>query len=92
VAAKKKSEEARSEDKPEAGRYQRPPAEILHAEELEKLRARTMGRKPPGWQLSLRAARTFLLGDDRARHPREARLAPVARGSLPRHARDDAAA
>jgi MoxR-like ATPase len=43
---------------------QRAPAEILYADELDKLRAEDEGPKPPGWALSLRAARTFVLGDE----------------------------
>lgn len=42
---------------------QRPPAEILHADELARLRASDTDPRPPGWQLSLRAVRAFLLGD-----------------------------
>ncbi|MBX3249175.1 MAG: AAA family ATPase [Myxococcales bacterium] len=42
---------------------QRPPAEVLHAEELAYLRETDRGPRPPGWQLSLRAVRRFLLGD-----------------------------
>src|SRR5262245_14261051 len=41
---------------------QRPPAEILYAEELAKLVAADKLPKPPGWQLSPRAVRTFILG------------------------------
>src|SRR5688500_13190589 len=46
---------------------QRPPAEMQHAAELERLRAhdeKEGNPKPPGWSLSLQAARTFVLGDD----------------------------
>jgi MoxR-like ATPase len=42
---------------------QRPPAEVLHAEELERLRAADDAPKPPGWVLSPLAVRRFLLGD-----------------------------
>src|SRR5690348_16375820 len=42
---------------------QRPPAEILHADELAKLAAADKLPRPPGWQLSPRAVRTFILGD-----------------------------
>ncbi len=45
-------------------KIQRPPAEILYSSELEKLRASDSNEKPPGWQLSLRAVRKFILGDD----------------------------
>jgi len=43
---------------------QRPPAEILHADQLAKLQAQDGAHpRPPGWQLSLKAARAFILGD-----------------------------
>lgn len=42
---------------------QRPPAEILYADQLAQLRGRDAGVKPPGWQLSMKAARSFILGD-----------------------------
>lgn len=42
---------------------QRPPAEVLHARELERLRASDEHPRPPGWALSPRAARAFILGD-----------------------------
>jgi MoxR-like ATPase len=42
---------------------QRPPAEVLHAEELERLRATDDAPKPPGWVLSPLAVRRFVLGD-----------------------------
>ncbi|BFO57160.1 ATP-binding protein [Acidovorax sacchari] len=42
---------------------QRPPAEILHAAELERLRAQDTDPRPPGWSMGLRAARSFILGD-----------------------------
>ncbi|MFB9364741.1 ATP-binding protein [Kitasatospora sp. NPDC001664] len=45
---------------------QRPPAEVRHAEELAALRAEDRDPRPPGWQLSLRAARRFVIGDERA--------------------------
>ncbi|WP_327286313.1 MULTISPECIES: AAA family ATPase [unclassified Streptomyces] len=48
-----------------AGRrpVQRPPAEIRYAEELAALRAADDAPRPPGWQLSLRAAFRFITGD-----------------------------
>jgi MoxR-like ATPase len=49
--------------KPEPATLQRPPAEILYADELAKLSADDTLPKPPGWQLSPRAVRTFILGD-----------------------------
>ena len=45
---------------------QRPPAEVRHAEELAALRAGDTAPRPPGWQLSLRAARRFIVGDAEA--------------------------
>lgn len=49
---------------PAASGLQRPPAEILHAQQLETLRAQDGNTpRPPGWQLSLKAARAFILGD-----------------------------
>ncbi|GLW56999.1 AAA family ATPase [Kitasatospora phosalacinea] len=45
---------------------QRPPAEVRFAEELAVLRERDGGPRPPGWELSLRAARSFVVGDERA--------------------------
>ncbi|TDD66479.1 hypothetical protein E1293_39180 [Actinomadura darangshiensis] len=44
--------------------YQRPPAEVRFAAELERLRADDSGPVPPGWALSLTAARRFIVGDD----------------------------
>jgi MoxR-like ATPase len=46
-----------------AARMQRPPAEILYAAQLEQLREHDRGMKPPGWALSMQAARSFILGD-----------------------------
>ncbi|MER5937735.1 AAA family ATPase [Streptomyces sp. NPDC001928] len=45
---------------------QRPPAEVRYADELAALRAADGDPRPPGWQLSLRAARRFIVGDERA--------------------------
>ncbi|MFQ3562541.1 hypothetical protein QZN11_37860, partial [Streptomyces gramineus] len=45
---------------------QRPPAEVRYADELAALRAQDEDPRPPGWQLSLRAARRFIVGDDDA--------------------------
>ena len=46
-----------------AAALQRPPAEVLYADELERLRESDKLPRPPGWQLSPRAVRTFILGD-----------------------------
>ncbi|WP_448134774.1 ATP-binding protein [Stenotrophomonas rhizophila] len=48
---------------PAAAAMQRPPAEVLHADELARLRQNDRDARPPGWVLSLRAARAFILGD-----------------------------
>lgn len=51
---------------PAADQLQRPPAEVRYAEELAALRACDTDHRPPGWQLSLRAARRFIVGDEEA--------------------------
>lgn len=43
---------------------QRPPAEIRYADQLDRLRESDKGEKPPGWAMSLGAARRFVVGDD----------------------------
>lgn len=43
---------------------QRPPAEIRFADELDRLRETDTAPRPPGWALSLEAARRFVVGDD----------------------------
>ena len=57
MAAKKEA------PKPKAAPIQRPPAELLYADELAKLEASDTGPKPPGWRLSPRAVRRFIVGD-----------------------------
>jgi len=52
--------------KPEQA-LQRPPAEVLYADELAQLRADDKLPKPPGWLMSPRAVRTFILGDAKIR-------------------------
>ncbi|MFN8606157.1 MAG: AAA family ATPase [Vulcanimicrobiota bacterium] len=42
---------------------QRPPAEVLYADELARLAEHDRDPRPPGWQLSPPAVRRFLLGD-----------------------------
>ena len=42
---------------------QRPPAEKLYVKELKKLKKQDSEAKPPGWELSLRSVRKFILGD-----------------------------
>ncbi|KAF5884392.1 AAA domain-containing protein [Rhizobium leguminosarum bv. viciae] len=41
----------------------RPATETLHAAELAKLEQADKGLRPPGWRLSARAVRSFVLGD-----------------------------
>ncbi|MFI5696184.1 AAA family ATPase [Kribbella sp. NPDC051586] len=41
----------------------REPAEVMHAAELQRLRAADQGSRPAGWRLSPRAVRAFVLGD-----------------------------
>ena len=43
----------------------RAPAELIHADELERLRDKDAGPRPPGWQLSPRAVRRFIVGEDK---------------------------
>jgi hypothetical protein len=45
---------------------QRPLAEERFREELEAIAAQDGGRKPPGWKLSPRGVRTFILGSDKS--------------------------
>jgi MoxR-like ATPase len=42
----------------------RPSAELRYGEELERLAAADDNPRPPGWRLSARAVRRFILGDD----------------------------
>lgn len=56
---------------------QRPPAELLYAEELSRLVAADRDPRPPGWKLSLKAARSFILGDGALAVERKI-VAPVA--------------
>src|SRR5262245_61390690 len=44
---------------------QRPPAEVLYADELTKLREADDAPRPPGWALSPKAVRTFIVGDEK---------------------------
>ena len=44
------------------GAVQRPPAEVLYRDELRRLQAADTLAKPPGWKLSPRAVRAFILG------------------------------
>ena len=49
----------------DAVRIQRPSAEVRYADELALLRAADDGERPPGWALSLTAARRFVIGDEK---------------------------
>ncbi|GAB2922469.1 MoxR family ATPase [Micromonospora polyrhachis] len=44
---------------------QRPPPEIRYADQLARLRDSDRHERPPGWALSLDAARRFVVGDDK---------------------------
>ncbi|MFI1990660.1 AAA family ATPase [Actinoplanes sp. NPDC020271] len=48
-----------------ADEVQRPPAEVRYADELARLRAADTAARPPGWALSVQAARRFVVGDDK---------------------------
>jgi MoxR-like ATPase len=50
---------------PDVEHAQRPPAELRWADQLERLRATDEAPRPPGWELSLDAARRFIVGDAR---------------------------
>ncbi|MFF4694712.1 AAA family ATPase [Streptomyces chattanoogensis] len=52
-------------DETETAVAQRPPAEVRFADELARLRDGDDGHRPPGWALSLDAARRFIVGDDK---------------------------
>lgn len=55
-------------------RLQRPPAEVLHADELEALARSDKAPRPPGWRLSMLAVRQFIAGG--AGSPRKVVCAP----------------
>jgi MoxR-like ATPase len=44
---------------------QREPAEVVYAQELEKLKGMDHGPVPPGWQMSPRAVEKFVRGDEK---------------------------
>lgn len=58
--AKSTAEKPRSDA---ASAAQRPPAEITYEAELSALASDDSGPRPPGWAMSPRAVRTFILGD-----------------------------
>ena len=57
---------------------QRPPAAILYADELARLQQNDCFPCPPGWQLSLPAARAFILGDSARDISRKVVMSPAA--------------
>lgn len=64
MAARKAEGSPKSAAQPTAAEaLQRPPAEVVYAAELAHLAATDEGPKPPGWRLSPRAVRAFILGD-----------------------------
>jgi MoxR-like ATPase len=52
-------------DKKSQDNLQRPPAELRYADELAALKESDTAPRPPGWWLSLAAARRFIVGDER---------------------------
>lgn len=60
-----------SDEMTDAKRVQRPSAELRWADELERLRTNDKGDRPPGWHLSLDAARRFIVGDPKAKIERK---------------------
>lgn len=56
---------------------QRPPSEVLYADELKRLASAEKDPRPPGWALSLTSARKFILGDEALNITRKI-VAPVA--------------
>ncbi|MBS1157767.1 MAG: moxR-like ATPase [Proteobacteria bacterium] len=44
--------------------WQRPPVEIAYREELEALSEADKSPRPPGWKMSMKAVRRFIVGDD----------------------------
>lgn len=57
---------------------QRPPAAVLYADELARLQQNDPFPCPPGWQLSLPAARAFILGDSARDISRKVVISPAA--------------
>lgn len=49
---------------PISSEYLREPAEIRYGAELETLAQRDLAAKPPGWKLSPKAIRTFIVGEE----------------------------
>jgi hypothetical protein len=66
VTLKKTKTTAGDSDQP-VDVIQRPSAEVLYADELAMLAQSDTHPRPPGWRLSPRAVRTFILGDEGTR-------------------------
>ncbi|SQD04948.1 ATPase [Escherichia coli] len=62
---------------PQNNHLQRPPAAVLYADELAKLKQNDNAPCPPGWQLSLPAARAFILGDSAQNISRKVVISPL---------------
>ena len=62
----KKSPPARRDDVDRQPQVQRPPAEVTYADELARLAETDAGPRPPGWKLTPRGVRTFVMGDERS--------------------------
>ena len=68
---------------PDSPDLQRPPAEVLHADELARLTEESAGEpKPPGWRMSPRAVLRFVLGDGSGDRSGEAAAKFVGRRSF----------
>lgn len=63
---------------PQNNHLQRPPAAVLYADELAKLKQNDNAPCPPGWQLSLPATRAFILGDSAQNISRKVVISPSA--------------
>ena len=63
---------------PQNNHLQRPPVAVLYADELAKLKQNDNAPCPPGWQLSLPAARAFILGDSAQNISRKVVISPSA--------------
>lgn len=69
-------EKAKETPAPAPTVLQRPPAEVLYADELQRLAENDSGPKPPGWALSLQSAKKFILGDTELKVRRKLVCAP----------------
>jgi len=62
--ARERSKKPADNSAPE-GQVLRPSAEMRYADEIERLQAADKDPRPPGWLLSARAVRRFILGDEK---------------------------